>query len=577
VSGALPWTLLGIAPTSDARAIRRAYATQLKAFDADTDPERFAALRTARDRALQLAVSAETPGDDAAATGLSAINPFRILVLADVLPTRGGVAVALAPDVDAPPWLILAPPVGQAGIVAQQIPICADMTLVPPLCAHGLQGTIAAFVHGDAAPEGSAHFDAIIRILFEAGERRQTMPSPEEEVALIDHFTAIRASRRIEEMGYYADVERWCADIIAHGAPASRCLMKPAADFFNWHARAGELGESDPVAFINRQLAVWAFIDTVSEPSHRWHRAWAELTSFAHEHSRRGRGVKREHVRELLEAVRRERPEVEQYFDGMRVALWENPAPKYNLPVFPIGVALLFGLSLMSKCSDLQKPPASPVETVFGNAGLAPPDLTRRAPEIDAALREAGFPTLTLEAAEAGNPELANMLKSNWEIVAREGRGMQPLAGRLRAALDERVRMSLATAPAALVRDLRRMDVERARLVQRIGPERCDRYWEGSSEPPPSGFEQIEQAQAKAIDSFVLETRGPFSRGGRDVTVPGYVIERIMAATRLPEQRVRESLRGEADAADRCAVRIALIEAALAIPARDGLPILRGI
>lgn len=577
MSGPLPWTLLAIAPTGDTRAIRRAYAAQLKAFDADSDPERFAALRAARDHALQLAASAEAPSDVSPAAGLSAINPFRRLVLADALPMRGALAVALAPDVDAPPWLVLAPRAGVAGSVTRDVPIAADLTLVPPLCDTRLDGTIAAFAEGDATQNGGAHFDAIIGILFDSGERRQTMPSPEEEAALLEHFNAIRTSRRIDEMAYYADVERWCADIIAHGAPASRCLMKPAADFFNWRARAGELGESDAIAFINRQIAVSDFIDTVSEPSHRWHRAWTELTSFAHEHSRRGRGVKRQHVRELLEAVRRERPEVEQHFDGMRVALWENPRPKYDLPIFPIGVAILFGLSLMSKCSDLQKPPVSPAETVFGSTALAPPDLTKRMPEIDAALREAGFPTLSLAAAEADNPELANMLKSNWEIVAREGRGMQPLAGRLRAALDERVRMSFATAPAALVRDLRRLDVERARLVQRIGPERCDRYWEGSSEPPPSGFEQIEQAQAKLIDSFVLETRGPFSRGGRDVTVPGYVIERIMAATRLPEQRVRASLQGEADAADRCAVRIALIEAALAIPARDGLPILRGI
>lgn len=49
------WATLGIEPTDDVRAIRVAYATRLKAFDPDSDPRAFIALREARDLTLRIA------------------------------------------------------------------------------------------------------------------------------------------------------------------------------------------------------------------------------------------------------------------------------------------------------------------------------------------------------------------------------------------------------------------------------------------------------------------------------------------------------------------------------------------
>lgn len=52
--GEHPWTLLGIAPTNDARAIRKAYATKLRVTRPDEDPEGFQRLVAARDWALAM-------------------------------------------------------------------------------------------------------------------------------------------------------------------------------------------------------------------------------------------------------------------------------------------------------------------------------------------------------------------------------------------------------------------------------------------------------------------------------------------------------------------------------------------
>jgi len=57
-----PWALLGIAPTADAAAIRRAYARKLKLTRPDEDPEGFQRLVRARDAALaEAAMMAERP------------------------------------------------------------------------------------------------------------------------------------------------------------------------------------------------------------------------------------------------------------------------------------------------------------------------------------------------------------------------------------------------------------------------------------------------------------------------------------------------------------------------------------
>ncbi len=63
-----PWTLLGIAPTADVAAIRRAYARQLKLTRPDEDADSFQRLVSARDAALgdAAAIADPSPEDDIA-------------------------------------------------------------------------------------------------------------------------------------------------------------------------------------------------------------------------------------------------------------------------------------------------------------------------------------------------------------------------------------------------------------------------------------------------------------------------------------------------------------------------------
>ena len=61
------WELLGIAPTGDRGAIRRAYAGRLKAIDSGADPDGFRSLRVAYEAALQGAAWIEEGGGGALA------------------------------------------------------------------------------------------------------------------------------------------------------------------------------------------------------------------------------------------------------------------------------------------------------------------------------------------------------------------------------------------------------------------------------------------------------------------------------------------------------------------------------
>lgn len=99
-----PWTLLGIDPSDDERAIRRAYAAKLKVTRPDEDPAGFQALLEARDMALQMSryAFADAPDEQEVPPQLAVVSVAEdASVDASFVPTELHRSSVFMPSVDA--------------------------------------------------------------------------------------------------------------------------------------------------------------------------------------------------------------------------------------------------------------------------------------------------------------------------------------------------------------------------------------------------------------------------------------------------------------------------------------------
>ena len=278
------WRVLGIAETSDSKAIRKAYADKLKAMDIDREAAAYAQLRTARDMALRLARSAQH-ADAGADTGL------------------GDDGWSL----DAP----FAENEGEPGAGAR------DGTLNP---AGGEQVLPAE----ERAPAEPGPDRKLYEILFPGGEHSEEGLSWEEHEAARQYLAQLIGEAHEGAIDEHQLAGYWLSDWLAGAWPRSAPLLAETVEAFGWREEHGQLSESPAVAFLNQRLRGMEFIERVEQPDHRYHKAWQELrTPGARRFSLR-RKTNREDVNQLLAGIRTNFPELESYLDGQRVASWEK-------------------------------------------------------------------------------------------------------------------------------------------------------------------------------------------------------------------------------------------------------------
>jgi hypothetical protein len=314
------WALLGIAPTEDARAVKRAYAQLLKQIDVDADPEAFIRLRAARDLVMSWGV--ETPAweqegeadwqDDEGWTDEADWTP-------DEAPANG----ALLPLM--PPWLD---------------PVRSQYFAPLP----GRDGRVQAAC------------DALAGLLF------QDEPADPAQVAAAG-VELLDASEEasVDEV---ASAESWLLAALAASIPRSDPLIEPAMACFGWDnaVRSRDyLINADLDLLLARREAGRRFercrdygdagqvraLDELTRPGQ------ARLGPFAF-------GLQRD-VRAFLDTVLAEHPLIEHDLDPGTLAWWRGHFRGRHLPdnfwqlllFVPIAVAMpLFNTWLMDRSAS---------------------------------------------------------------------------------------------------------------------------------------------------------------------------------------------------------------------------------
>ena len=231
--GEFPWNVLGIEPTHDTRAIRRAYAQRLKVTQPEDDAEGFQTLRAAYELALRIAQHSEVY-DDVAPTEANANAAGAPAAGAADAAGATGADAALVPDLGGP--ISPAPP---------PRPVDED--------AHWLDYKLRELA-------GLLHSDHVIRIEDAARTQAEILQSP-----------------RLERIDLLQHAENAIAVLLMRASPSSDPLLKAANDRFEWAAR--QLDPSTPPAAraVVRQLSDLWTLDQLNSGAHQFSKAWARL------------------------------------------------------------------------------------------------------------------------------------------------------------------------------------------------------------------------------------------------------------------------------------------------------------
>lgn len=313
------WATLGTEATTEARAIKKAYAARLKAIDVDSDPAAFITLREARDTALRLAAGQiGTPGFEP--------QPHA------------------QPQPQAQPEPVFVPSARHAA------PIEAD-----PMVARTDAAPVA--LEERAAPARRSpwatipidnHMRAIADMLFvDTGEPLDAQALTRETEALLRH-------PQLDEIGRADETETWLAHVIVDGIPRSDAMIGPAMRRFDWAGKA--MTWECP-------WAVQAVVDRAGDCQFR-ERAWrdtemkAALDELANPpRDRRPLPLIPYVVRRFLHEVRTEHPSVERDLNPESVAWWDAYFARRR-ERFPWATALglatiLFAIERVTGSSDL--------------------------------------------------------------------------------------------------------------------------------------------------------------------------------------------------------------------------------
>lgn len=523
-----PWNRLGIAPTADTGAIRKAYADALRAVDPDADIAGFAELRRARDEALWLAAHgdkgrAEDDEEDDYGVGDWDDDPAEAW---DDSPS------ALHPDPLAP----IDPGVMPDRSEAQQRAEAAWNALV-----------------GVLYPEGAVSEEAVTHAeLAEGMAALETLIARAEEADLAEHDA----------------LDSGLAELLASTWPRSAPFVEPANAAFHWLDESGHLEERWALRFLNQRLKGMRFHEKVQQADHPLNRAWVELSRPGRASWRDRLRVKRLDVHKLLIGVRERYPELEAHLDPERVASWDGGSARLGEGRTSAGRGFIGALAAVLLVFALVRVAASLIAILSPGESVPPPVVD--AAQIDARIAAIFGPGVGMATVRAADPDFAEEL----DLVLRQSDDPEALNMVRLKALGS---AEIAAADALAVRiDLKAMWLAAA---QRQSDEACRRVTRGDFLGLRLELPAPERAREQALLRQLLEARvlGVTPSGGETrYAVPGWLAAETLRLSGLTQEALVAAL-GDPDSPDRCKAESALVKAVRAAPGKVPVEVLKGL
>lgn len=569
--------MLGIAKTGETSAIHRAYADKRDALDVDRNVEGCARLGDARDAALRWAQMQATPSD----------NPSD--VLAGTTPSKTSSWLYSAPQAKGTADPTLTMRLGQSaqlldvtrGFGAAQAP--AEQAIAVSRDPFTRPTLLGLEPSADAVMPAWAHEQALHRLLLPETDLPELPPLEGWEEAMArGHLKAILHNAENVSAATFDETDNWLAGILQRSWPRSAPLLEPAAQVFGWAGERGQSSDCPAVAFLNNRMRGLRFRETVQNPAHPLHKAWSELTTPAQQGSRRGWLVKRGDVGTLLDDVRKNFPELERHFDPSRVALWDNQGAsngRYGRlgrwALVAIAVILLVQITRMALASNDADP-----QTHMQPAAYSASDQAREAIVVDRAVAEIFGGGVTLDTVRARQPDLAALLWANRTIARSEGTSDEAYVAKVHDLVRDRMHMTARALNGPLLVDVQRVRVALLRAARKTGDAQCmafvrTRRLRADVRLPVAVAERERKLARRMLEARQL---GPARHVvGTLGNLSGAIVGKVIDATGLDEARVRQAIDNRGLDADRCAVMIALIDAALAAPEAERQAILSNL
>jgi hypothetical protein len=541
---AFPWSRLGIDPTKDKAAIRKAYADILRATNLDEDIAGYAELRQARDSALW---QADQPDREETPVLLEEVDGELV-----------GLGSLDDDDWDEDDW-------DGEDYVWDDSPAGQH----PDPVARSRDGSAPELT--EAQQRAQAAWNRMLDLLYPEGEASDAAVTHEElddGLAAMDVLIARAEEADLQE---HDALDTALADLFARTWPRSAPFVEPANVAFHWLDEAGALEERYSLRFLNDRLKGMRFHEKVQMPAHPLNKAWVEL-------SRPGRAsfadrlrVKRLEVHKLLTGIRERYPELEAHLDPERVASWEGGTAEQGgrLTGWQIfrGIALVVFLIIVSRQFG---------EWVDPSDGGAPTPLAieqeASVEEIDARVADIFGKGTDMAAVDAADADFAKALRSLLRVP--DNKFLTPINYVRLQALGS---AEAADAKALAVRiDLKALWLTAAR---RKSSDACGAVVRGNFRDLDLGLTEKEKAREQAMLRQLLDAKvlGHTPKEGETrYAIPGWLVEDTLKRSGLPEKRLVAALR-DPKSADRCTVEIALVEAVRAAPSRVPDEVLKGL